>query len=90
MRIKVTEDHIRKGCALDCNACPVALAVSDHFPGEDVNVSVASHISVWDEISKVYLAYVRTPEMVGKFMTDFDEGTAVEPFEFDLTTKEAA
>jgi hypothetical protein len=78
MKITVTAEHIRYGRPCDLLSCPVALAIRDAewaaFPwvtGGAVEV-LGTRINV------------SLPEEACRFISAFDSGMVVSPFEFDL------
>lgn len=78
MRIQVTAEDIANGIPYECEACPVALALKKHSPNVDADIIVDADNIWWGE------AAYSTPEEVVSFITNFDKGDAVEPFEFYL------
>ena len=76
MKIKVTQEHIERGVVKDCDVCPVALAMQEAMEDDKVRV-----FSTYIETSEGN--YI-TPESVGDFIDNFDEGLPVKPFEFEL------
>jgi hypothetical protein len=83
--IRVTEEHIRKGRAKDCRACPVALAI------EDV---VRPDLMVWVDSKSVELIDpglvecnvfgARITDEVADRIQKFDFDGIMQPFAFDL------
>lgn len=76
MLIKVTQEDINKGKKHNCNECPVALAIKriindKYIKTHKANLSIDS---VWYPL----------PSIVVKFISDFDKGIMVKPFEFEL------
>lgn len=76
MKISVTQDDIDYGIPQSFDCCPVALAIRRNFPGSPVIVSQ-------DVIVIRSTDYSATPEII-RFIDNFDEDCAVEPFEFEL------
>lgn len=77
MRISVTEDHIKKGRKREPRFCPVAIAVRERLKLSEYQVDVGNRIWIKD-------FPVEIPHAVNRFVSDFDNGRPVEPFEFDL------
>lgn len=75
MRIQVTDKHINLGEVSNCEACPVALAVTQAV-GEDA-------IASYDEIA-IGIMRFSTPNRVREFMSAFDDRMNVRPFSFNL------
>jgi len=92
--ISVTQDDINSGVREDCNKCPVARAISRHFPGEWVSVT-GDTVSIYDnyDTEEDYysgcVADYYLPESVAQFVSDFDKGKTVMPFEFVIDTDES-
>lgn len=81
MKIKVTEEHIAKGRRGCCERCPVALAIREMTPCESVRVSSV--------ILRIADTHVALPWHAGVFVTDYDQGRPVQPFEFELPRHDA-
>ena len=79
MKIRVTEEHIRKGLPTDCEFCPVAIAVAEAYGVNHDQVSVDD-----DSIWVLGEGTAPSPKEVLAFIEAFDEGYAVGPFEFEL------
>lgn len=84
MQIKVTKEHIKNGTKLDCNYCPVALAIKEQI--EDT-----SCVEVCDGMSHIISFFkgddpleFTAPDKVYEFVEHFDLGEAVKPFKFEL------
>ena len=77
MIIKVTQEHIDKGCKLNTLSCPVALAMEE-ATGD--NWSVGS-VFFWLESKKKAIPITIK---IRYFIEDFDSGKKVLPFEFEL------
>ena len=91
MKIQVKQDHIDRGKREHCQKCPIALAISEAFPGTQVSVFARIRNTIIDDGDFVYRAYVRIdaigrilPDSVSQFIDDFDFLRPVQPFEFDL------
>ncbi len=76
MIVSVTKDHIKRGKRLDCQECPIALALLD-ATGENF-VAVGTRISVG-----YFNRYVATRSCL-RFIRKFDNGDKVKPFNFRL------
>ena len=79
--ISVTQEDIRSGAPLCGHACPIALAAGRVIEDE---------IRVGREYMSRRGNSVLMPIQARKFVSDYDRGKKVEPFEFeiDLTTRE--
>ena len=83
--VGVTADHIASGTTCDTALCPVALAIMDA-------VTVDTHVIVEsDSIITFYLGietYWDAPGSVTGFISKFDRGQEVKPFEFTMTEQD--
>jgi hypothetical protein len=77
MQIKVTQQHIDAGIKLLCDACPVALALSEATGGMHWGVT---GWAAWER--NTHRRAITLPRAVLQFVTDYDRGEPVEPFEF--------
>lgn len=84
MNISVTKKHIKEGRKLDCNYCPVALAIREQL-------AEAKCVEVCDDMSKIISFYkgdepmeFTAPDSVYEFVEHFDLGEQVKPFVFAL------
>jgi hypothetical protein len=85
MLVVVTADHIARGVRECCDNCPAALALQDAFPHHFVEVSDGmASIRRWGEAAVV----VDLPPAAKRFVSRFDAGDEVEPFEFELPDAE--
>lgn len=81
--IEVTEDDIARGKRCDARSCPIALAIR-RAVGREYGVLVA--------YSNIYLGldeqavpdWRMTPPAIERWLLDYDNGLAVQPFSFDL------
>jgi hypothetical protein len=90
---QVTQEDIAAGLMRDCEHCPIANAMKRKFPNAlDVTASD-------DELylrlpgGRSYDAQrllARTPAPAVNFISRFDEGLAVEPFEFEVEFRDLA
>lgn len=79
MIISVTQKHIDSGFRGSCDKDPVALALKD-----------SGFKKVWISPDRVILDGVEyeMPEVVSKFIRDFDNVRFVDPFEFEIGPEE--
>jgi len=77
MVINITEEHIAKGVRGDCGRCPVALAMKAAF-----GPAVRIRVSVFDY--EVHSITRELPEKARRFIHNFDQGTEVQPFSFEI------
>lgn len=82
IKISVTKDHIRSGFTKSCYMCPIALAMKAAGL-ESVLVAPVSGLA-WKFNGTVHRA--PTTMELASFIFNFDNGVAVEPFEFELNT----
>lgn len=86
MIIKVTQEHIDNGTKSDSCYCPVSLAIMGVLPLAVVYTNPAT-IFIRNKAGLKFSAFrktLATPEMIGRFIVDFDKGYKVAPFEFEL------
>lgn len=80
LTVNVTEECIRTGIPGDCQNCPIANAIMESgfeaVVGDDT-----IGVQVRHGQSEVYVA---TPFPAARFIADFDAGSPVEPFSFEL------
>jgi hypothetical protein len=76
MRIEVRQEHIDKGERDRCTSCPVALALNDAgFKGAAVTFAM---------LNLSFYLTVPTPPKAAEWITQFDNGDTVAPFDFEL------
>lgn len=75
MLIQVKPQHIERGEVSNCEACPVALAVT-----EAVGIDATAG---YEEI-QIGILRCDTPENVRDFMITFDDRYAVKPISFEI------
>lgn len=84
VRVKITQDHIIKGTRASCSNCPVALALRDATGIKwFVSQSYLGTVGCYNNIE------VKLPPRVSVFISSFDLGVHVEPFEFDVQLEES-
>jgi hypothetical protein len=71
----VTEEHIRTGERCDPQRCPVAWAIGEMFPLEDVYV---------DAHAQVGKDYYALPTDVSSWIMKYDRGLSMLPITFDM------
>lgn len=81
MKVTVTQDHINRGTREKCRSCPIALAINDvpNFSGAFVGTELASFMHRYGGAQIKSL-----PNSAKIFISQFDQGAHVEPFEFEL------
>ena len=79
MKIQVTDWHIKHGIRGSSTCCPVALAVEEASRA----MYGTCNVLVSDIIYINHHSYP-APQVVKKFIADFDEDKQVEPIEFEL------
>ena len=77
MKITVTQNNIDNGVPKNSCKCPIARALKQIFPGEDIEVKRSS-IYIGKSI------HYAMPLKACYFIVDFDEGREVYPFEFEV------
>ena len=78
MKIAVTKDHIKYGEAGSDNECPIALAFSEIFPNETIEVDGNNVI-----ISRSQRSF-QLPKRARNFIDTFDKRKPVKPFTFTI------
>ena len=81
MRIEVTREHICKGEIEEPTCCPIALALVDcglRTP------AVYDNVVFHDRHKNRWMVPVMLPPEAVEFIHNFDSGTPVEPFGFNL------
>ena len=81
MLVHVIEEHISRGKRKQCSDCPVALAMKDAgcvFP-------LVDYALIWGPAGA--RLSMETPEAVGVFITRFDQGLPVAPFDFEVVVR---
>lgn len=87
IKVNVTQGWLIQGKRYEPCACPVALALQEHFPARTtIMVEPFSVFALRGEDCKVI---PMPPELV-KFVQDFDRGKPVVPQEFLLTCDDGA
>lgn len=82
LRINVTQTHIDYGEAVDCELCPIALAIQDAFIDLGVTERIRVTVdSAWMKDGREF----QLPREAQIFIMDFDQGNPVEPFNFLLS-----
>jgi hypothetical protein len=76
MIVKVTQEHISKGCKRVGDSCPVTLAIKEELP----------NTFVWSDQTSIQIGahFYETPPIVKDFITNFDANFFVAPIEFTL------
>lgn len=83
MKIQVTQDHIDNGTVKDACLCPIALAIRDATGAAHFDVIVSTH--GWSHYNgNKLLGNYELPVDATNFITKFDLGEPVSPFEFEL------
>ncbi len=86
MKITVTQEHIDGGVKDSPWACPIARALPRAPAGYDYEV-FEDRVHLWSSREGARYSYL--PEEARLFVAKFDNGEAVEPFEFELDLPEA-
>ena len=82
-KIRVTQRHIDSGVSGGSTSCPVALAVREVL-GVDADVSVGSYTLGYRPKNRLDYRLLDLPTRVTDFISRFDKGLEVDPFEFEL------
>ena len=84
MKISVTYEDIQAGIPTSGSSCPIALAIerAGFCRGHRVRV-YSSKIVCFSESDNVSGRFP-LPAVAQSFVSDFDEGMAVQPFEFEV------
>lgn len=81
MIVEVKREHIKAGKQLDCQECPVALALYDATNAYYVAVGSTSQLNC---IEVGPFDRYRLTRSVERFVRSFDRGEPVKPFRFRL------
>jgi len=81
IKVEVTQDHIDNGQKVNCEKCPVALALQEAFNNPDAR-SMSYGIEIPEDGEVKF--YGSVPE-VETFMHKFDNDKEVEPFTFYIS-----
>lgn len=85
LRINVTQECIDYGEAVECELCPIALAIQSAF--NDLGITGRVRVQAEDVcvlINREWRDYP-LPEVAQTFISDFDQGKPVQPFNFLLS-----
>ena len=86
LKVSATQDDIRNGVYMDCNRCPIALAVRRATGGRFCSASEqAILIDNWERGAT---GSYRTPAEARRFIRAFDCGKPVGTFEFETKVLE--
>lgn len=77
MKITVTQDHIDRGEVLECETCPIALAIAEQVKGP-------LPVSVYGDCVRIGEQTYLLPEVAIDFIYFYDLLEPVEPFTFNL------
>lgn len=80
MRIHVRPHHIAAGKREDCEACPIALALTEATGRQGWEVG-DSQAWLW---APMVLRHYPLPDVATRFVHDFDAGRPVRPFSFEV------
>ncbi len=83
MKIQVTQEDINQGVRQECEKCPIALAVIRAIGPQAATMRISVD-DAWVDIGEESWCL---PRSAARFVSDFDSGKAVTPFEFELTEK---
>ena len=82
IKVSVTQKHINKGCKTSGRACPIALALLDHFGVDRVEV-MEERMIVYSELFHTHKTF-RTARSASRFIKVFDNTGKGKPFNFFL------
>ena len=85
-KIRVEQQHLKRGIRGHCEFCPVALAITEQT---GLKALVGYSTIQIKEIEDVFYEGLKTPRSVAKFLNKYDflEEEKVEPFNFFLVKK---
>lgn len=83
MIIQVKPKHIKAGVAVDCERCPIALAIMEQVPNITQAQVSGEGVTLYDENYEV-LHEFDLPRNATEFVWKFDENEPVKPFFFEL------
>ena len=90
MKVFVSQEHIDIGRANDGNLCPIAHAIAEQHPNINKNLQYPVHVEGTTIVStikgteKKNIRYA-IPRSAKRFISAFDNGRPVKPFNFILT-----
>lgn len=94
MKFQVTREDIRDGTRKDARRCPIARAIKRMcvdavivtVSGNEIGIRRFESFHVYDSLHSRQVSYFMLfqPAVVNEFMTRFDKGEPVEPFEFEF------
>lgn len=80
LKVRVTKEHISRGCEGDSGDCPIALAIWEQYKPSNLDVL---YRNVYMDGDRYVL-----PSRAQKFIRNFDGGQNVKPFTFTLDAEE--
>jgi hypothetical protein len=80
MLIRVTQDHINAGIRRKSKKCPIALSVLEQTGADWCTVGIQYANYTKEKI----LYYFALPSAAKVFVSNFDDGLRVEPFEMEI------
>lgn len=84
--VNVTDPHIHAGKKLDCQRCPIALAVSEQaLWATRVEVGLCTSLLEYIQNGQRKSATYAIPSAAYHFIDDFDREYRVTPFTFTMT-----
>lgn len=86
--IIVRDEHIAEGRPVSCINCPIALAFLDSMPGGITNATVIQDNIEWYDTRAYRWMRADLPEAAGAFVREYDRLQPVEPFSFEIVTRE--
>ena len=82
--VKVTQEHIDKGCIRQSSNCPIALAIREAIDNtKDCSVGNL-HYSIWEKDVSSFGRLIELPCEVIIWIDDYDHHKKVKPFEFEI------
>jgi len=93
MKVSVKQKHIDAGKKRDCEACPIALALTEQANCPQPPTVIVTYIynNHPNDIRPIALGYVNIDDLkftmpleAIKFAADFDNDKPVSPFEFEI------
>lgn len=87
MRIRVTQKHIQDGEAGETGRCPIALALSEAGMFCPSVGSFGIYLNSEGKIGDDRERHVFLPREAQDFVENFDDGSGVDPFEFNISAE---
>lgn len=82
--VRVTSDDIASGKRKDACHCPVALALKRAYPESEIFAGDDGELYTYQAPAAPRVRVASLPPVANRFIEEFDDGYAVQPFSFTL------